>query len=69
MLLLPEDEGYDTARRIHNASIDKRPALIARCLGTADVLEAVAFARTSGSRSPYAAAATTLPDARSATAA
>jgi len=48
MLLLPDDDGYDEARRIHNASIDKRPALIARCLGTADVVEAVALARETG---------------------
>ena len=47
-LLLPEDDGYDEARTIHNALIDKRPALIARCLGTADVLEAVALAREAG---------------------
>jgi FAD/FMN-containing dehydrogenase len=33
------------ARRIHNGLIDRRPALIARCLGTADVVEAVKFAR------------------------
>ena len=48
MLLLPDDDGYDKARRIHNASIDKRPALIARCLGTADVVDAVALARETG---------------------
>jgi len=48
MLLLPEDDGYDEARTIHNALIDKRPALIARCLGTADVVEAVALARETG---------------------
>ncbi len=44
MILLPDDQGYDDAHAIHNASIDKRPALIARCLGTADVIEAVARA-------------------------
>ena len=39
------DEGYDSARRIWNAMIDKRPALIARCSGTADVINSVNFAR------------------------
>jgi len=47
-LLLPGDAGYDKARRIHNGLIDKRPALIARCLGTADVVDAVNFARDRG---------------------
>lgn len=39
------DLGYDTARRIWNGAIDKRPALIARCTGAADVLTAVRAAR------------------------
>ncbi|MGZ5199642.1 MAG: FAD-binding oxidoreductase [Telluria sp.] len=44
-LLQPGDPGYDGARALWNAMIDKRPALIACCTGTADVLAAVAFAR------------------------
>src|SRR5499427_772646 len=47
-LLLPGDSGYDEARRIHNGLIDKHPALIARCLGTADVVDAVKFATAHG---------------------
>jgi FAD/FMN-containing dehydrogenase len=47
-LLLPGEDGYDKARRVHNGLIDKRPALIARCLGTADIVDAVNFARTRG---------------------
>jgi FAD/FMN-containing dehydrogenase len=43
-VLTRNDAGYDAARRIWNAMIEKRPALIARCVGTADVLEAVRFA-------------------------
>jgi hypothetical protein len=43
-VLAASDDGYDAARRIWNAMIDKRPALIARCAGTADVLQAVRFA-------------------------
>lgn len=45
-LLRPGDEGYDEARAIWNGMIDKRPALIARCTGVADVIDAVNFART-----------------------
>jgi FAD/FMN-containing dehydrogenase len=44
-LLRPEDPGYDDARKIWNGMIDKRPALIARCTGAADVIDAVRFAR------------------------
>ena len=41
----PEDPGYDAARKIPNAMIDRRPAIIARCSGAADVIECVRFAR------------------------
>src|SRR5512142_410685 len=44
-VLLPEDSGYDSARRIWNGMIDRHPALIARCAGVADVIAAVNFAR------------------------
>jgi FAD/FMN-containing dehydrogenase len=44
-LLTAESPGYDQARSIWNAMIDRRPALIARCSGTADVLRAVGLAR------------------------
>ena len=43
-LLLRESAGYDVARRVWNASFDRYPALIARCTGAADVVEAVNFA-------------------------
>ena len=45
-LLQPGEVGYDEARTIWNAMIDRRPALIARCAGVADVIHAVNFART-----------------------
>jgi FAD/FMN-containing dehydrogenase len=44
-LIYPGGEGYDDARRVWNGMIDKRPAVIARCAGVADVIEAVNFAR------------------------
>jgi len=46
-LLDASHDGYSDARRIWNASIDKRPALIARCSGVSDVIAAVHFARES----------------------
>jgi FAD binding domain/Berberine and berberine like len=47
-LLRPQDEGYDEARAIFNGMYDRRPALVARCGGVADVVAAVNFARESG---------------------
>lgn len=44
-LLRPGEEGYDEARRIWNGAIDRHPALIARCTGVDDVVEAIRFAR------------------------
>lgn len=43
-LLRPGEEGYDDARRVWNGAIDRRPALIARCVGADDVVEAIRFA-------------------------
>jgi FAD/FMN-containing dehydrogenase len=42
---LPGEDGYDAARTIWNAMIDRRPGLVVRCLGAADVINAVALAR------------------------
>src|SRR5256712_10749011 len=47
-LLRPGDDNYDGARKIWNGMFDRRPALIARCAGTADVVSAVNFARDQG---------------------
>ncbi len=44
-LFHPDDAGYDDARKIFNGMIDRRPALIARCSSTADVVRAVNCAR------------------------
>lgn len=47
-VLEPEDPGYDTARGIYNAMIDRRPRLIARCADAADVIASVNLARETG---------------------
>ena len=47
-LLRSADPGYDVSRRVHNGMIDKRPAIIARCSGTADVVAAVQLGRALG---------------------
>src|SRR5690242_8101167 len=47
-LLADDAPGYDAARQVHNGLIDKKPALIARCLNTADVRDAVNFGRDAG---------------------
>jgi FAD/FMN-containing dehydrogenase len=44
-LIQPGDPGYDEARTVYNAMIDKHPALIAQCSNVADVIAAVNFAR------------------------
>ena len=41
----PDHADYDSARAVWNGAIDRRPHLIARCIGTADVIGAVRFAR------------------------
>jgi hypothetical protein len=44
-VIRPEDPDFESARRIHNGMIDRRPALIARCASASDVVECVRFAR------------------------
>jgi hypothetical protein len=44
-LIRPDDATYDAARGVWNGMIDRRPALIVRCAGAADVINAVNFAR------------------------
>jgi FAD/FMN-containing dehydrogenase len=44
-LIQPQEAGYDTARQIWNGHVQRRPALIARCRGAADVMAAVRFCR------------------------
>jgi len=47
-LIAPGDAAYDESRTVWNAMIDRRPALVARCLGSADVMACVQFAREHG---------------------
>ena len=44
-ILCPPEGGYDVVRKLWNGRLDRRPALIVRCAGAADVLQAVRFAR------------------------
>src|SRR4030065_1654684 len=44
-MFTPGDVGYDESRTVWNGMIDKRPAVVVRCLGTADVITCVQFAR------------------------
>ena len=46
----PHDPSYEEHRRVWNGAIDRRPALIARCAGVADVISAVKLARRTGLR-------------------
>jgi FAD/FMN-containing dehydrogenase len=47
-IITPEDDGYDSARRVWNGMIDRKPAMIVQCAGAADVITAVNFAREHG---------------------
>src|SRR6185312_14937710 len=47
-LVTPGNAGYEEARKVHNGLVDKRPALIARCRGVADVVDAVNLTRKVG---------------------
>lgn len=44
-VLGPDDPGYEESRTVWNAMIDRKPAVVTCCLGTADVIECVRFAR------------------------
>jgi FAD binding domain/Berberine and berberine like len=46
--LVPDSPGYEQARKVYNAMIDKRPACIVRCVDVADVITALGFAREQG---------------------
>jgi FAD/FMN-containing dehydrogenase len=47
-VITPDDSGYEEARKVYNAMIDRRPAVVVRCTETADVVAAVDYAREHG---------------------
>src|SRR5258708_1268612 len=47
-LLLPDSPTYASVRGVHNGGVDKRPMVIARCRGVADIAESVGLARAQG---------------------
>jgi FAD/FMN-containing dehydrogenase len=48
VLIHPEEEGYEAGRAVWNAVVDRRPALIAKCASTADVVAAIRYGREAG---------------------
>ena len=44
-VFLPGDAGHEESRTVWNGMIDRRPAIVARCLGSADVIACLTFAR------------------------
>src|SRR2546429_2542723 len=63
--LVPQDDpSYDEHRKIWNGSIDRHPALIARCAGVADVIAAVRFGRQTGLPVAVRSGGPTLPPGR-----
>ncbi|MER5811039.1 FAD-binding oxidoreductase [Streptomyces sp. NPDC002033] len=47
-VVTPEDAAYDEARKVYNAMIDRKPAVVVRCSGAADVMATVDYARENG---------------------
>jgi FAD/FMN-containing dehydrogenase len=47
-VITPDDSDHDTARKVHNSMIDRRPSVIVRAVDAADVMTAVHFARENG---------------------
>jgi len=63
-LLEPNDAGYDASRWLWNAMVDKRPAMVARCRSTTDVVAALAHARQLALEIAVRGGATASPGSR-----
>jgi hypothetical protein len=63
-LIRPEDNRYGAARAVFNAMVDRRPALIARCAGVADVMRGSSSPAPTTCRYPFMAGATASPARR-----
>ena len=50
-LIIPSDEAFEPARRVQNDAVDRRPAVIARCTGPADVASAMFWSKRIGTSS------------------
>jgi Serine dehydrogenase proteinase len=57
-VMLPGQDGYDSARALWNAIVDRRPAVVVQCINSADVATAIDFARNHDFRSGSAVAGT-----------
>ena len=66
-VITADDPGYEQARTVWNAAIDRRPAAIAKCATALDVVAAVRFARDQDWKSRCAAVPTACPGCPSAT--
>jgi len=58
-VILPDSPNYDDVRKIWNAVIDRRPAIIVQCADASDARYAIGYARDNGLESPSAARVTT----------
>ena len=61
-LVAPDDAGYDSARKVYNADIDRKPLAIVQCADVADVIHCVNFARERKLPLPSGAGVIAFPD-------
>ena len=61
-IITPNDKGYESSRQIWNGMFDRKPAIIAQCIGTSDVISAVNFARDNNLLTAVKEGGTTRPE-------